>query len=97
MKPSGNFAPILRTDYKHFIEVFLFMEAQIVMPLGCYKEALNFLERFGRVLFHRFGRCPNQGDFLEEFTCESAPKLVLATTGSSGPPWGGLFVTPLVA
>ena len=35
-------------------------------------------------LFHRFGRCPNQDDFLEEFVFQSAPKLVLVTLASFG-------------
>ena len=40
-------------------------------------------------LFHRFGRCPHQDDFLEEFVFQSAPKLVLVTLAPFGPPGGG--------
>ena len=39
-------------------------------------------------LFHRFGRCPNQDDFLEEFVFQSAPKLVLMALAPFGPPGG---------
>jgi hypothetical protein len=42
-------------------------------------------------LFHRFGRCPNQDDFLEEFVFQSAPKLVLVTLAPFGPPAGDYF------
>ena len=42
-------------------------------------------------LFHRFGRCPNQDDFLEEFVFQSAPKLVLVTLAPFGPPGGDSF------
>ena len=31
------------------------------------------------ILFHRFGRCGNHDDFLEEFVFQSAPKLVSVT------------------
>ena len=43
-------------------------------------------------LFHRFGMCPNQEDFLEEFVLQSAPKLVLVALAPFGSPWGDLFV-----
>ena len=36
-------------------------------------------------LFHRFGSCTNQDDFLEEFVFQTAPKLVLVTLA----PFGG--------
>ena len=37
-------------------------------------------------LFHRFGRCPNQDDFLEEFVFQSVPKVILVTLAPFGPP-----------
>ena len=40
----------------------------------------------GGSLFHRFGRCPNHGDFLDEFICEGGPKLILVTLAPFGPP-----------
>ena len=58
--------------------------------LGGSLCSLLFLVGLGS-FFHRFGRCPNQDDFLEDFIFQSAPKLVLVTLASFGPPWGGLF------
>ena len=37
------------------------------------------------ILFHRFGRCANHDDFLEEFVTQGAPKLVLVTLALFGP------------
>ena len=51
---------------------------------------MNFLVVLGG-LFHRFGRCPNHGNFLEEFIFQSAPKLIRAT-GSFGPSAGVTLV-----
>ena len=62
--------------------------------LGGSLGSLLFSVGFGS-LFHRFGRCPNQEDFLEEFVFQSVPKLVLVTLAPFGPLWGGdLFVAP---
>ena len=44
-------------------------------------------------LFHRFGRCPNHGHFLEEFIFKSAPKLVLVTGACLALP---LFIKTIV-
>ena len=58
--------------------------------LGGSLCSLLFLAGLGG-LFHRFGRCPNQDDFLEEFVFQSAPKLVLVTLAPFGPPGGDSF------
>jgi hypothetical protein len=55
--------------------------------LGGSLCSLLFLAGLGP-LFHHFGRCPNQDDFLEEFVFQSAPKLVLVTLAPFGPPGG---------
>ena len=39
--------------------------------------------------YHGFDRCPNHIDFLKDFIRQSTPKLILATTGSFGRPFGG--------
>ena len=39
-------------------------------------------------LFHRFGRCPHQVDFLEEFVFQGAPKPILVTLAPFGPSGG---------
>ena len=39
-------------------------------------------------LFHRFGRCSNQDDFLEEFAFQGAPKVTLVTLAPFGPSGG---------
>ena len=43
-------------------------------------------------IFHRFGRCPNHDDFLEECIFHNAPKLLLVTLAPFGPSGGALFV-----
>ena len=53
--------------------------------LGGSLCSLLFLAGLG-CLFHRFGRCPNQNHFLEDFIFKSAPKLVLVTLAPFGPP-----------
>ena len=48
-------------------------------------------------LFHRFGRCPSHDGFLEEFVCQSVPKLGLVTLAPFGPSGGDLFVASVVS
>ena len=59
-------------------------------PFGGSLRSLLFLVGLG-ALFHRFGRCPNHGNFLEEFIFKSAPKLVLVTLALIGPLGGNSF------
>ena len=59
--------------------------------LGGSLGSLLFTAGLGTFFFHRFGRCPNHDDFLEQFISQSAPKLVLVTLAPLGPPWGDLL------
>ena len=53
------------------------------LPRGSLGSLLCLVDLGG--LFHRFGRCPNHGHFLEEFIFKSAPKLVLVSLASVWP------------
>ena len=99
---GGHFLCFCRCpNYDDFFDEFIFQNAPklILATLGSFGPSggshgrLLFSVGFGG-LFHCFGRCPNQDDFLEEFVFQSAAKLVLVTLAPFGPP-GGRFAFSL--